>query len=200
MGLAMTRCGLRRLGLPTLGWVLTTALAGGCAARQPLHSFADLPQRISPGHTVYVIDDAGLETRGQVVSLSPSELTLRVDGQPRSMSAPRIRQVQRYGDSVWNGLAIGAAVALPGMLISDPRYVPCRNDPQRTCSDNEIAQRVMGAALVAAVGAGIDALIRGRDQVYVAPGPISRAARRVVVSPRITDAGAGLTVSIHLTR
>ena len=89
--------------LPVLVAALALVVGAGCAAKQPARSLVDLQQRLHSGNTVYVIDDTGHETKGRVVDVSPSALTLDVDGISRRMEQDRIRQVQRYGDSLWNG-------------------------------------------------------------------------------------------------
>ena len=98
--------------------------ASGCAARRPTSSFSDLQRRLKPGNTVYVIDDTGTEIKGKIVTLSAAALTLDVNGIHRPMDQASIRQVQRYGDSLWNGFFIGVGVSTPGVLIADPKKGP----------------------------------------------------------------------------
>lgn len=158
--------------MTTLGrWlaVLAVVVASGCAARAPARTFADLQQRVSRGATVYVIDSSGGETRGKVREVSSSALVLSVDGIDRRLEADTVRQVQRYGDSLWNGLLIGMAVATPGMLIADPTYDPCPGDPSRRCANSQVGQRILGIGLMGAIGAAVDAAIRGRHQIYLSP-------------------------------
>ena len=149
---------------------LTLVVAGGCAARQPARSFSDLQRLLHSGNTVFVIDTTGSETKGKVVDVSPSALVLDVNGNRHRMEHDSIRQVQRYGDSLWNGLLIGAAVGTGGMLIADPTYEHCTNNPQQLCANSQVGQRVLAVAITSAAGAGIDELIRGRHLIYLAPG------------------------------
>jgi len=186
--------------LPTWLTVLTLITGGGCAAKQPARSFSDLQQRVHSGNTVYVLDDTGSETKGKIVDVSPSALILDVNGIRRRMEQDGVRQVQRYGDSLWNGFFIGVAVGIPGMLISDPTYGPCTSDPQKPCANAQAGQRVLALGFMGAVGAGIDALIRGRRQVYLAPGQPLQSARRIVVSPRLGPSAAGLFVTLDLNK
>ena len=165
------------LGLGFRYAVLCAALVGcaACGARQPVRVFGELPSRLDPGHTVFVIDDTGAETRGSVVTLSRDAIVLSTSAGTRSFDAARIRQIQRYGDSLWNGALIGAAVAVPGVMIGDPPYRACPHDPSARCASTgaAIAQRAVGVAVMGAIGAGIDALMRSRQQVYLAPVPPS---------------------------
>ena len=153
----------------TLLFGVTLVVCGGCAARQPVRSFSDLQQRVHSGNTVYVIDNTGNETKGTIVDVSASALVLDVNGGRRRMEQDTVRQVQRYGDSLWNGLLIGAAVGIAGMLIADPTYDRCQDDPRKLCANPQTGQRVLAVAVMGAAGAGIDAFIRGRTQVYLAP-------------------------------
>ena len=173
---------------------LAVVVAAGCAARTPARSFPDLQQRLSPGVTVHVTDSTGTETRGTVIEVSPSGLTLVVDGVPRHMEQEVVSQVQTCGDPLWNGLLVGMAVGTAGALISDPTYAPCPNNAQMQCANSHVGQRVLEIGVMGGVGAGIDALIRRHRQVYLAP---ERAAGtpRVTVAPQV---GAS-TVAIFIT-
>jgi hypothetical protein len=184
--------------LSVLLCTLTLVTVGGCAARQPARSFSDLQQRVRPGHTVFVIDDTGSETKGKVVEISASDLTLDVNGVRRPMDSASIRQVQRYGDSLWNGLLIGIAVGIPGAVISDSGSQPCEDDPQKRCAYGQ--GRFLVLAMMGALGAGIDALSRSRHQVYLADGQPVESARRVRVSPRVGLSTVGLSVTIDLNK
>jgi hypothetical protein len=177
-----------------------TLVVSGCAARQPARSFSDLQQRLHAGNTVFVIDNAGSETKGKIVDVSASAMVLDVNGTRRRMEEDSVRQVQRFGDSVWNGLLVGASVGAAGMLIADPTYEPCQNDPQKLCADPQTGQRVLAVGVTGAVGAGIDALIRGRHQVYLAPDQPLQSARILAISPRLGPSAAGLFVTLDLNK
>lgn len=183
----MTRHVHGRRELSLLLSTLTLVALVGCAARPPARLFSGLPQRVKPGHTVFVLDDTGSETKGTVISVSASELTLDVEGVRRPMNPASVRTVERYGDSLWNGTLIGLAFGGANMIMSD--------EP-RQGSDSQVGQRVIVVAAWGAIGAGIDALIRRRDQVYLAPGQSSRSARRITVSPQLGSSGAGVFVMV----
>ena len=153
---------------PAVSCSLAFVLLTGCAARTPARSFPDLQPRLKRGATVYVIDSTGNETKGRIVEVSSSALTLAVDGVQRRMEQETVRQVQTYGDSLWNGVVIGMAMATPGMLIADPTYGPCTNNARMQCANSRVGQRLLGVGIMGAVGAGIDALMRSRHQVYLA--------------------------------
>lgn len=157
-------------------WLFSILMAPGCSARAPVHTFVELQHRVPRGATVYVIDSSGRETRGTVDEVLPSALVLTVGGDRRRMDSDTVRQVQRYGDSLWNGLLIGMAVATPGMLIADPTYDPCPADPRAVCPNSQVGQRILAVGIMGGIGAAIDALIRGRHQIYVAPDQQARHA------------------------
>jgi hypothetical protein len=187
--------------LPAADWLallcLLLAVGGaGCAARQPARAFSDLPNRLHTGHRVFVIDDAGIETAGRIVTLSASALVIDVNGVERRLDQERVRQVQRDGDALWNGLLTGTAIGALGMLLADPTYEPCAGDPGRSCADSQIGQRAAAVGIMAATGAGIDALIHGRHQVYLAPGQPPRSSATVTLSPRVGRTRAGLFVTL----
>ena len=190
----------RARALPVWLFTLTLIAGGGCAAKRPARSFADLQQRLHSGNAVYVIDNTGNETKGTLVDVSSSALILDVNGLPRRMEQDSVRQVQRYGDSLWNGFFIGVAVGIPGLLIADPTYEPCQNDPEALCANAQAGQRVLALGIMGAVGAGIDALIRGRHQVYLAPGQPLQSAARIAVSARLGPSGAGLFVTMGFNK
>jgi hypothetical protein len=170
-------------------------LAAGCSARAPARSLIDLQQCIRPGHTLYVIDAAGTETRGELTAITPSGLTLLdVSGRSRAFDEPQIRQVQRYGDSLWNGTLIGGAIVAPYlgvgglMTAGDPT---CTGDCRITVASSVIAVGVAGA-----IGAGIDALRRSRRQVFLAPGQTT-ATRGLRVAPFLHSRGGGVALTLE---
>lgn len=175
-------------------FVLLT-IAAGCSARPPARSLTDLQQRIRLGHTLYVIDAAGTETRGKLTAFTPSGLTLDVSGASRTFDEPQIRQVQRYGDSLWNGALIGLAIGAPGALLGDPEYRPCPDNPQHQCAQSAAVQRVLSIGIMTGIGAGIDALMRSRLQVFLAPGQTS-TTRRLRVAPFLHQRGGGLALTL----
>ena len=170
-------------------WLCAAAVivAGGCAARQPARSFLDLQERLHSGNTVYVTETTGAETKGKIVEVSDSALVLDVNGAHRRLDQGSVRDVQRRGDSLWNGLLIGVAVGGSAMLLADPTYEPCATDPQRRCANSHMGQRVLAVGVMGAAGAGIDALIGRRRYVYLAPGRSPQAAETPGLSAPIAQ-------------
>jgi hypothetical protein len=118
-----------RLALTLLAAVTTTA----CAAKAPVRSFADVPSRVRPNQTMCVVDGANAAARGRVVDVSATAITLDVDGAPWRRDAAAITAIDRCGDPIWNGLAIGAGVGTALVLLSDPQYESCPGNPGTRC-------------------------------------------------------------------
>ena len=84
---------LMLLGWPAAGYAQTEARAGVAA------SFEQLQVLVSPGNTVTVIDVAGSQASGRVDSLTPSVLSLDVNGPRRDFSEADVTVIrQRRGD------------------------------------------------------------------------------------------------------
>lgn len=179
---------LRRLCI-----VSAALLVGGCGGKAPARTFPELQTRIRPGHTVFVVDSTGQETRGKLLEVSTSEIKLRRGDEVRRFAAKDVQHVQRFGDSLWNGAVIGAAASLPGALFADPRNVACEGDPARTCTDSEAGSRALVVGVGALAGLGIDALIRHRHPVYVAPGATGSTVR---VAPFLNRRVTGLAIVV----
>ena len=136
--------------------------------------------------TVYVLDDAGIETTGRLVRLDADAIVLRVDGVEQRIEAARVRRIDKRGDSLRNGTIIGAVVGVAAALLASKLSDCPGSDPSGPC----YGFRAVGVLAYAAAGAGIDALVVGRTTVYEAPRP----------SPRLTWAPSGgrLAVSFRV--
>jgi hypothetical protein len=70
---------------------------------------------LKPGDFVYATDADGIEVAGPITSLSPSSLSIA----GRSFTPAPGLKIERRGDSIWDGAAIGAAIGLGvGTLMS----------------------------------------------------------------------------------
>ena len=80
----------------------------------------------------------------------------------------RARTTARRNDSLWNGALIGAGTAVAGSLLL------CRSmEPWEVCRD-DVGAMVTSAAIGAAIGIGVDALIRRQAS---ATSPADRGRR-----------------------
>jgi hypothetical protein len=186
---------LRRRRGPLACALAALAVLAGCAQKAPIQSFADLPRHIRQGHTVYVTDAEGEETRGRVQEVSPSALILLArDGTTTRFSAEGVKAVDRYGDPIWNGLGIGLGVGTGMALLADPRERPCPDGRPGVCRDAEVASRLAAVAVFGAAGAALDALIRRRTPVYLAPD--GARASRLVIAPTLSSRGMAVVLSV----
>lgn len=137
---------------------LTTAFAASAAA-QPASSPQELSSRmqVESGDTIFVLDNLSREVRGVLGTLSDTKLTVMVDGSLREIPFSDVRRITRLGgDSLWNGLLIGAGVgALSGGALQGP------------------AVALQGALIYGAIGALVDKARRGKVEVYRAPAGIA---------------------------
>ena len=115
-------------------------------------SFADLSATLEPGQTVVVTDLGGRRTRGDVLDLGDSFMTLRVRNgwggeERRRFDESGVTSIRR-ADSIWNGLLIGLGV---GVVASEVwRHSEC--GPRGY--DTECSAIVSGVGVLTMVPAG----------------------------------------------
>jgi hypothetical protein len=116
------------------------------------------------------------ELRGHLLELGPETLTLLVDGQRLSLPLAEVLRVDSGNDPVRNGAVIGAIVGgawcalVCGQALDGPGALP--------------VGVAINAVFFAGIGAGIDAMIPGRNTIYRRAPPTS-ASRRAAVSYRL---------------
>ena len=94
------------------------ASAQGTAQSWPGQATAELS-------AVYVLDDTGVEASGRLLRLDPDSLVLLVGGTERRFDAARVRRIEKRGDSLRNGLLIGALVGV-GVGLAAAGISDCR--------------------------------------------------------------------------
>ena len=132
-------------------------------AKDTLHNWSALnPSGLS---TVYVLNDTGQETTGTLLRLDADSLVVLIDGREQRFEAARVKRLAKRGDSLKNGLYIGAIIgAALGGLLADCSY------QGRGCGTGRRAgYAAVSVGFWAAVGGGIDALKQGRTTLYEAP-------------------------------
>jgi hypothetical protein len=148
-------------------------LSGRTAQGQPVDAFNELEGRLTPGVTVSVIDESGRATRGLLTGISPSSLSLLVDGEPRAFDGAHVRRIERLvPDRVINGtlwgLAAGVGAGFLGMLA-------VRNAVKLDDAGVVVAVALIGCPVAGAVvGAQVDAATPTRELVYARSGAISK--------------------------
>ena len=156
-------------------------------------SFEELVGRVHPGDTVSVIETTGTEVSGRIERVSNGTLALLTDDGPREWSEVDVGTIrQRQGDSVKNGaligLGIGAGLSIlaVGTCISSGAPAGCGGG-----GGTLAAAVAFNAGLFAAIGAGIDALIRTRHVIYDSAGSAD-----VSLSPLVTRTRRGVLMSV----
>jgi len=152
---------LMLLGWPAAGYAQTEARAGVAA------SFEQLQVLVSPGNTVTVIDVAGSQASGRVDSLTPSVLSLDVNGPRRDFSEADVTVIrQRRGDSLANGAWWGLGVGVGVAALAMASCWDCFSDEPAWIG----AAVTMYGAIGTGFGVGIDALVRRQQTIYRRPG------------------------------
>jgi hypothetical protein len=119
---------------------------------------------------------------GFLTHLTDHDLTLLVGNREQTIPLHAVRRIDRRGDTVWDGFAIGAAVG----VVSWVRFYRGGVPP-------EAAVYVVG--IPGLIGAGIDALWVGETTVYRAPDRVSaRASNDEARRPHGRRASLGWTV------
>ena len=195
-------------GLP-LRLAMATAVAviivmpSPSAAQEPPETppavFQDLPLLVNLGDRITVTDNTGRELRGRIIDLSPSTLSLLVDGIPRDLDEADVTVIrQRQRDSLKNGALYGF---VPGAVVGGLFFAG-------GASDYPIF--VLGIASLfglggAAIGAGVDALMESQQVIYDASASaqrltvlplLSRQHRRVSVAPLLSRDRKGVAISL----
>lgn len=134
--------------------------------------------------TVYVRDDTGAEVSGRLLSLDTDAIVVLVGEVEQRIEARRVTRIQKRGDSLRNGVQIGALVgAAVGLLaagISD-----CPGSGGGRCPGTRFAGFVVSTGVYAAVGAGLDALVVGRTTLYEAPAAAPSLSARMTTGGRV---------------
>ena len=95
----------------TLDLLIAGLLAVG-SAQSPVAPPPDIYAPLAPGDRVDVTDDRHT-IRGRIAELTSDSLVLVNDDGRRRLPLPSVQRIDRVGDPLWNGTAIGAA--LPSM-------------------------------------------------------------------------------------
>jgi hypothetical protein len=155
-------------------------------------------QRVKEGQKVRITDDQGGEWRGRIDTLAPDNLTVVThDRQRKDLPYGTILRIDRPNDSLANGaligLAAGAAFGL-AMVIGEENCEPSGEifgcgDP--TAGAYVLVPVVFGG-LGAALGVGIDALIKKDPSLYQRAG-----AARVRLVPAVGPGLRAVRVSVR---
>ena len=167
--------------------LLLIVVAAPSASAQTARSFEQLVLLVGSDDRVTVTDSAGREQTGSIVDLSPSALTLRTNGGRRDFRAESVRTISWLRpDPLWQGTLIGlAAGAVTAMALF-------RFPHEESSGSDKAVLLGLFAGAGMGMGAGVDALIPTRQEIFRSP----TAARRLTVAPVLTSNRQGVAVSI----
>lgn len=154
---------------------------------QPVPAFADLGLRLNLGDAVRVTDRDGVRHEGRVRALPPDALVIEVPAGPRSFTVESTARVQRRGDPVWTGAALGF---FPGFFMG-AQFVVGFSDHEEPLLTYVAAGAIVGLG-GAGVGVLIDSLHRGMKDVYV-----TEPRRTISVAPLVTGGRVGARAAIR---
>lgn len=156
--------------------ILTIVLAPGVVSAQEAGtSWPGLDMKTAGLSTVYVVDDTGVETSGKFLRLDPDAIVLLVGGVERRFEAPRVRRIEKRGDSLRNGAVIGAIVgAAMGALTAG--IADCPGSGGGSCPGFRTTAFLFSTGIYSAIGTGIDAWVVGRTTLYEASAAPRRSA------------------------
>jgi hypothetical protein len=192
--------------------VMSTSAADSTTRRPSAHENSQPPQaaaaqtdadtirqRVKEGQKVRITDDQGNEWHGRIGTLTPDKLTLATsDRQQRDVPYGTILRIDRPHDGLANGALIGfasgAALGFFAVLAEEAR--DCGPYAFFDCGDPSgaayVAVPLVIGGLGAAVGVGIDALIR-RDPNLFRRG----SASRLTIAPAVGRGMRGFSVSVR---
>ena len=156
-------------------------------------------QRVKEGQQVRVTDDQGNEWRGRIAALAADRLTVVRRGRaPADVAYANIVRIDRPHDGLTNGAAIGfaagAAFGLASVIAEANR--DCVPEAFFSCFDPTPAPYVLVPAVVgglgAAIGVGVDALIRRDPNLYRRAGAV-----RLTVVPTVAPGARGVAVALR---
>ena len=152
--------------------LLVVAFAGRGLAQEPATQFADLSKYVKVGSKVFVTDEKGERTRGQISELTSSTVHVRTGGfrdRTVTFAADRVERVSKI-DSKKNGFLIGLiAGAVPGVLASAAWSSWSNNEGGGHTPLAYLYIGVPVSLLGGWIGFGIDGLIDGQTLIYRRP-------------------------------
>ncbi len=147
---------------------------------------------VRAGESVSVTDVPGAAVSGKILSLSPSALTLEVDGRPREFKEGEIARImQRRGDSLGNGALWGLAVGAGIATVAVATAVASEDFEEEDAGWAALAIAVYGG-IGAGIGVGIDALITRQQVIFERPA----GATVVDLVPLVTGGRKGALLRI----
>jgi hypothetical protein len=185
---------LRRLSARLVVGVVCMLLSKPVLGQSVDSSFSDLVRK---QETLFVVDANGTEFVGRLLQVEPSSVTISTSEGEKSFARERVSELYRRGDSVANGAKIGAVVgAVLGALATKDGGCGALLSPYESCPvQTYAANMAIIGGLGAGIGVGIDALFRGRTQIY--PGNRGSVWSAVTIAPVADFPRASIAMSMR---
>ena len=144
------------------------------------------------GDVVSMTDIAGRHAEGVVRGVSPSALTVAVNGREEQWKLAETREIWRRGDSLRNGMLYGAIAGAGAGVLGG--YVVGAQAANEGGDEGAafVGMTVLGVGGGAAIGAAFDAMRKGRTLIHRRPG-----AATVLVTPAVSRNARGLQVAVR---
>ena len=165
---------MKRVVLSVMACLLVRMTAPVAAAAQT--DFTGL--QLKPGKLVRVTESGGTRVTGVLTRVTQE--SIEIEGRPFSPST--VTRIERRGDRLWNGLAIGAAAGLVMAAL-----------PNEACFDKSgVECALTGMETGALLGLLVDGLHRGYTTVYRSPGKAL-----VRLAPQVDRRRKGVALSMR---
>jgi hypothetical protein len=152
----------RSVNVTTAVLILVLTGAQAQAQQRTARSFEQLQFLVEPGDRISVMNGAGEQIAGRILTLTPSELVVSVNGIRRAfVPTEPLRIRQRRGDSLSNGIWIGVGVGLGLVALA-----AAADESGDLSAPIVLFAGGVYAAMGAGIGAGVDALIRSRQTIF----------------------------------
>ena len=190
----VTRTGRRGMFMafrrwPTVAAVVLAAATAPTAEAQVAGSFEQLGTLVGLDDRITVTDRGGQETTGRIAFLSPSKLTLLIQGSPYDFDEADIDAIRhRHRDSPKNGAVIGLLSGIAAGCLTVG--IAAKGRAVHPAIWMTFSGLFGGVGVM--VGAGVDAVIQEQRIIYRPTG----SARRLTVSPLLSRGRRGVAVSL----
>jgi len=169
--------------------MLTGTFAVPANAQGVATSFTELRLLVSPGDTVTVHHHGGEQTKGKILSLSPTSIAILTRSERHDLDEGDVSViVQRRQDSLKNGALWGAGIT--SVVFGIGLAQVCEGE----CGSAVLVSGVLFyAGLGAGIGVGIDAMITSPRVIFE---KASSSSSRLRVSPLVGPRRRGVALSM----
>ena len=171
-------------------FIAALSIGATAHAQAPATTFAELPNRLVIGETVFATYQTGRTVKGKVQQVSDTILLLRSGQDDLTLAASDVQRITRRGHTLRNGALIGLAAGFTTGAIA-AESLGCSNFfcPAR----NSMAIGGVSGLIGLGVGAAVGAALR-REHVVFERVTTGRAL--AAITPLLSPGGAGLLVQV----